>query len=266
MTVEIDGLTVNYEVHEPAAPGEETVVFVLHGWGANVKVYQSIAAVTSAKYRTVLFDFPGFGGSTEPPEPWDVSDFTRFAIKFINSFGAKRVILIGHSFGGRVIIKMTTEHRDLMQFEVEKIVLTDAAGIKPKRSFRSKCRTRFYKIAKRCVTLPPVKKLYPDALNALQKKFGSADYAAASPVMRACLVKAVNEDLSALLPQIKAPTLLVWGDKDTATPLSDGQRMEREIPDAGLVTLEGAGHFSFLDQPYVYRAVLQSFLKIGAQS
>jgi pimeloyl-ACP methyl ester carboxylesterase len=84
--------------------------------------------------------------------------------------------------------------------------------------------------------------------------------------MRACLVKTVNEDLSALLPQIKAPTLLVWGDKDTATPLADGQRMEREIPDAGLVTLEGAGHFSFLDQPYVYRAVLQSFLKIGAQS
>ena len=264
MTVEINGLSVNYESFEPAVPETDTVVFVLHGWGANLNVYRSIAAVTAAKYRTVLFDFPGFGLSDEPEEPWDVSQFTDLARRFIESFGCKKVILIAHSFGGRVTIKLCTEFREQCAFEIEKIILTDSAGIRPKRSFKSKCRTRVYKIAKRFVLLPPVKKLYPDALNALQKKFGSADYAAASPVMRQCLVKTVNEDLSALLPQIKVPALLVWGDKDTATPLSDGQYMEQVIKGSGLVTLNGAGHFSFLDQPAVYAAVLRSFLEIGA--
>lgn len=264
MTKEIDGLTVNYEISEPADPGAEPTVFVLHGWGAKLEVYRSIAAVTAAKYRTVLFDFPGFGGSDEPKEPWDVSRYTAFTAAFINSFGCKNVILIGHSFGGRVIIKLTTEHRNLCQFDVEKIILTDSAGIRPKRSFRSKCRTRVFKTAKWFVRKPPFRTIWPDGLDRLQKKFGSADYAAASPMMRQCMVRVVNEDLTHLMPEIRQPVLLIWGDRDTATPLSDAQRMEQLMPDAGLVRLEGAGHFSFLDQPYVYRAVLQSFLKIGA--
>lgn len=264
LTVEINGLSVNYECFEPAVPETDTVVFVLHGWGANLNVYRSIAAVTAAKYRTVLFDFPGFGQSDEPKEPWDVSQFTELAIRFIAHFQCRRVILIGHSFGGRVTIKMCAEFREKLPFEIEKIILTDSAGIRPKRSLKSKCRTRVYKISKWFVQLAPVRKLYPDALGNLQKKFGSADYAAASPMMRQCLVKTVNEDLSALLPQIQVPALLIWGDRDTATPLADGQRMEREIKGSGLVTLSGAGHFSFLDQPAVYAAVLRSFLEIGA--
>ena len=106
--------------------------------------------------------------------------------------------------------------------------------------------------------------LFPDALENLRSKHGSADYNAASPMMRQCMVRVVNEDLTELLPQIKAPVLLIWGSNDTATPLADGRLMEEKIAGSGLVTLEGAGHFSFLDQPFVYRRVLQSFLNIGA--
>lgn len=106
-------------------------------------------------------------------------------------------------------------------------------------------------------------KLFPDALNRFQKKFGSADYAAASPVMRGSLVKAVNEDLEPLLPQITAETLLIWGDKDTATPLSDGRKMEKQIKGSGLVVFSGAGHYSFLEQPYLFAKVIKSFLNIG---
>ena len=264
MTVTIDGLAVNYERSGPESAGDTPVVFILHGWGANLEVYRSIAQTVSAKYPTVLFDFPGFGKSEEPKEPWDVSRFTEFTVRFIQSFQCRRVILIGHSFGGRVIIKMLTEHKALCDFTVEKIILTDSAGIRPKQSFKAKCRTRVYKICKRLVLLKPVKKLCPDGLNRLQKKFGSADYAAASQMMRQSMVRVVNEDLTHLLPEIKVPALLVWGDQDTATPISDAKIMEEKIPDAGLVTLKGATHFSFLDQPQIYRAVLQSFLKIGA--
>lgn len=73
--------------------------------------------------------------------------------------------------------------------------------------------------------------------------------------------KSVNEDLCHLMPSIKAPTLLLWGENDTATPLSDARKMERLIPDAAVVSFTGAGHYSFLDAPAQFAAVLRSFLK-----
>jgi pimeloyl-ACP methyl ester carboxylesterase len=79
--------------------------------------------------------------------------------------------------------------------------------------------------------------------------------------MRAILSKVVNEDLKHVMPNIKAPTLLIWGENDTATPLSDAKTMEKLIPDAGLVSFAGCGHYSFLDNPVQFAAVLTSFLK-----
>ena len=91
---------------------------------------------------------------------------------------------------------------------------------------------------------------------------GSADYKAASPRMRKVLVNVVNEDLTDLLPGIKPSTLLIWGTLDTATPIADAERMEALIPDAGLARIEGAGHFSFVENPGLYSAILASFLKL----
>jgi pimeloyl-ACP methyl ester carboxylesterase len=82
-------------------------------------------------------------------------------------------------------------------------------------------------------------------------------------MMRQCLVKVVNEDLSHLLPGIKAPTLLVWGENDTATPLADAKKMEAAIPEAGLAVIKNAGHFSFVEQPAIFRSIMASFFKIG---
>ena len=75
------------------------------------------------------------------------------------------------------------------------------------------------------------------------------------------LSKCVNEDLKHVMPLIKAPTLLIWGENDTATPLSDAKTMEKLIPDAGLVSFPGCGHYSFLDNPVGYKAVIKEFLK-----
>lgn len=79
--------------------------------------------------------------------------------------------------------------------------------------------------------------------------------------MRAILSRVVNEDLRSVMPGISAPTLLVWGENDTATPMRDARIMERLIPGAGLVSFPGCGHYSFLDNPVQFAAVLRSFLK-----
>jgi pimeloyl-ACP methyl ester carboxylesterase len=92
---------------------------------------------------------------------------------------------------------------------------------------------------------------------------GSSDYNRATPMMRAILSKCVNEDLCHLMPEVKAPVLLFWGDKDTATPISDAHKMERLMPNAGLVVAAGAGHYAMLEQKELWRASLKSFLKIG---
>lgn len=80
-------------------------------------------------------------------------------------------------------------------------------------------------------------------------------------MMRQVLVKSVNEDLKIEMPKIKTPTLLVWGENDTATPVSDAKIMEKLIPNAGLVILKNAGHFSFVEKLGEFLIILNNFLQ-----
>ena len=181
-------------------------------------------------------------------------------MKFVDLFKPESLVLVGHSFGGRVIIKMLNRE---LPFEVKKIILIDAAGIKPKKTLKQKISLLAYKTGRKIMETKPLKAMFPDAVENMRKKRGSADYNSATPIMRQTLVKVVNEDLTELLPNIKASSLLIWGTNDTATPLSDGEKMEKLIPDAGLVKVQGAGHYSFLEAPELVSRVVKSFLKIN---
>ncbi len=255
MNKTVKGLNINY-----TEAGEGELVVFLHGWGANYTLFQPAIDLVSRKYRAVALDFPGFGKSEEPKEPWDVGDYADFLLEFLADYHAKKVILLGHSFGGRVIFKL---YEKKLPFEIDKIILVDAAGIKPKKTLSQYARIYTYKLGKHVLNLPPVRALFPDALEKFRKSRGSEDYNAASPIMRQCLVRVVNEDLSHVFSKILAPTLLIWGSADDATPLSDAKRMEAEIKDAGLVVFEGMGHFSFLQQPQQFLRVVASFLEIS---
>ncbi|MDE5764974.1 MAG: alpha/beta hydrolase [Ruminococcus sp.] len=255
MIKNVNGININYE-----QKGEGEMIVLLHGWGSNIKLFANLIELLSKKYMVVAMDMPGFGGSDEPPSAWCVDDYVDFVIDFIRDYGTDKVMLLGHSFGGRVIIKMNS--RKNLPFEIKKVILVDSAGILPPKSNKKSFRTRWYKFCRSVLSVGIVQKLAPNALEKLRVKYGSADYAAASPLMRQVLVKVVNEDLEPLLPNIKCPSLLVWGVNDTATPLSDGEKMEKLIPDSGLVKLENAGHYSFLEQQYTFNRVMSSFMKL----
>lgn len=254
----VNGIKINYE-----QKGEGDLIVLLHGWGSNIKLFANLIELLSKKYTVVAMDMPGFGESEEPPSAWCVDDYVNFVIDFLKDYNTEKVMLLGHSFGGRVIIKLNS--RKNLPFEITKIILVDSAGILPPKNNKKSFRTYYYKIGKAFLSMGIVQKIAPDALENFRKKMGSADYAAASPLMRQVLVKVVNEDLEPLLPDIKCPTLLVWGVNDTATPLSDGEKMEKLIPDAGLVKLENAGHYSFLEQQYTFNRVMSSFMKLDEQ-
>ena len=255
MNTEINGINLHY-----TDEGEGEVVLILHGWGAKAEIYRPVIDALNIGMRVIAPDLPGVGETPDPPTSWRVDDYLELVIAFAEKLGIKRLSLIGHSFGGRIIIKMMS--RGYLPFTVDKIVLMDSAGIRPKLSLKKRIRQRIYKISKWVLNIDIVKWFYPDALDNLRNRNGSADYNAATPVMRETLVKVVNEDLSHLIGNINVPTLLIWGTNDTATPFSDAQKMNELIKDSGIVALEGAGHFSFLEQPKKTCAVLRSFFEI----
>lgn len=252
VTKKIDGITVHY-----IDQGEGEVIVLLHGWGANISLYGGIIDTLAQTNRVIALDMPGFGRTQEPEKPWCVDDYVDFVIHFLQSFALDRLSVVVHSFGGRVFFKMNA--REKLPFHIEKAVLIDSAGILPKKSLRQKVSLRLYKAARALMSTRVLHFLYPDAVEDMRRRRGSADYNNATPVMRATLVKVVNEDLEMLMPQVACPVLLIWGDLDTATPISDAHRMQERIPDAGLVVCEGAGHFSFAEQPQKVHAALHAF-------
>ncbi len=258
MNITIDGCSISYKI---TGDGNETVV-MLQGWGTDLGVYDSIVTILNSKYRFVQFDFPGFGSSDEPKEAWNVDAYADFFCKLMQELEISEATLIGHSYGGRVIIKLAA--RESLPFKIRNIVLIDSAGIVPKKTFSQKMKIAGYKVMKKIFSLELVCILFPELVEDWRNRQGSADYRNASPLMRKALVMAVNEDLTHLLPKIRQETLLIWGEKDTATPMSDARTMERLIPDCGLVELKGAGHFSFLEQPVIFSNVMRSYFKIGA--
>ncbi len=237
----------------------EKLLLILHGWGCSKEMFAPIAEHFADRYTVIVPDLCGFGESPEPSEPLSVSDYTELIIKFIEFTGFKGVSLMGHSYGGRIIIKMCSKEH--LPFTVEKIMLVDAAGIKPKKSLSQRLSLACYKCGRRVLSLPPLKRLFPDAVDNWRRKRGSADFNSASEIMKKTLVLAVNEDLTKNLAKITVPTLLFWGDKDGDTPLSDAKIMEKRIPDAGLVVLRGGTHFSFLENTPYFLRVADAFFK-----
>lgn len=253
MKIKVSGITVNY-IDE----GTGTPILFLQGWGTNIELYKKLTDKVATLGRIIALDLPGFGKTQEPPFAWNVSEYAEFVKLFVKELNLKNVILMGHSFGGRIIIKLMSELRD--EFSVEKIVLLDSAGIKAKKTFKQRVKQKWFKLCKKVANSKIVSKVKPGLVEKLQSKHGSADYRNASPLMRQVMVKAINEDLTELLPNINVPTLLVWGDMDTATPLNDAKIMEERIPDAGLVVLKNTGHYSFLEDFYTFSRVIESFL------
>lgn len=250
--VDLDGLEIHYE--DTGNPQGEPVI-ILHGWGCDHTTVRSIASCLDSKMRIINVDLPGHGRSKEPPEVWDSFDFARMVVKLIEKLELKNPSIIGHSFGGRTSIALGSI------YPLKKIVLVDSAGIKPLRNIKYYYKVYTYKLIKKLIIGLFGHDKGTGIIDKKIQKRGSADYLAASPMMKRIMSKCVNQDLKKVLPKIKSPVLLVWGENDTATPMRDAKIMEKKIPDCGLVSFPGCGHYSFLDNPIGFKAVIREFFK-----
>ncbi len=182
------------------------IYYPVMGYLNSFQTFEPVHKHSEKYFKVYSLNFPGFGESDEPPEQWGVQDYMGVLHEFISKLDIQNPILVGHSFGGRVILKYTAKYGN-----VKKIILTGGAGIKPKRKLNYYVKVYFYKLSKKLLKLPVLNKYEEDILDKMKSKLGSPDYKSISGVMQQTLVKVVNEDLRHLLPDIKAATLLVWG-------------------------------------------------------
>ena len=250
MFCDINGIRVRY-----VTEGSGEFVFILNGWGCTIETYMLIRNILKTRYTVVSFDFPGFGESEDPDYAWSMDDYTAFTICFIEQFHCKKLSIIGHSFGTRIMIRLA--NTKALKFTIDKMVFIDGAGILSANieSYLNEF-YEFQREKKHLVSSGQKLKLQKLRKNA------DGDYAYLNETMCDCYINAVTDNVEDLLPGVRVPTLLIWGENDKDTPLEDGKLMEREIPDSGLVVLPDAGHFSFLDQPYIFTKVVESFFHI----
>ena len=246
--LELGGLRLAYRAAGLDGPPGRPVV-LLHGWGASLEALTGVQKVLSDGFRVLSFDLPGFGESDPPPTAWDSNDYASVILEGLDRLGIEQTHLVGHSFGGKVALRITSSRPD----RVGRLVLVNSAGLRPRRTIAFRARAAGYRILRQVARSGRLRAW-------LAGRMGSEDYRSAGR-LRPTLVRCVNEDLRAILPGITVPTLLIWGDLDDATPLADGQLMEALIPDAGLVVFGGAGHFAYADDLPRFCRVVSHFLQ-----
>ena len=254
MIININDYNINY-IDE----GSGETVLLLHGWGSDINSFAALISMLKTKYRVLAIDYPGFGESDKLKTSFCVDDYCDIAVKFLEEKGVKEVTLVGHSYGGRIILKLN--NRKDLPFTIKRNVLIDAAGLKDRKDLKVKIKVYTFKLLKNILNILPLPQIRKEELiSNMRKKFGSSDYSSASKVMQETLVKSVNEDLTYCLDNMQE-SLIIWGDRDTVTPMWMAKMMEEKINNSGLVVLKG-GHFSFIDDPGTFSRVMISYFNL----
>lgn len=247
MKINVKGININYKKYGD----DKQSVILLHGWGQNISMMEPIGLHLQDRYSVYNIDFPNFGDSDPIESVWSVFDFSEMLEEFTHKLNIENPIIIAHSFGVRVAIVYANNN------PVHKLVFTGGAGIRPKRGVKYYFKVYSYKLVKNILNIFHLNKLKEK----LQANSGSEDYRALSGVMRSTFSEIVNLDLKDYLKNIKAETLLVWGELDDATPLWMAKIMEKEIPNAGLAIFENDGHYAYFNQMDRFLRVIDIFLK-----
>lgn len=238
--------------------GEGEPILFLHGWGANVGLVLPLAEkLSQSGYCCYMLDMAGFGKSDDPPEAWTVYDYAKLVIDYLDMHELERVYLFGHSFGGRLGLILASQY----SHRIKKMALSDAAGIKQDTPILLKMRLNIYKGIRDTMYTVGLNSLADNLREKYNQRYGSSDFQQVSGVMRQTFINVVNEDLLPLAPQVKVSTILFWGDRDEDTPLWMGQKLEQEIPDAGLVVHKNAGHYAYLEKLADTARVMDYFFK-----
>jgi pimeloyl-ACP methyl ester carboxylesterase len=228
-------------------------VLALHGWARTHRDFDAVLqtdGVAAGDLPAVALDLPGFGATPPPAEPWGTARYAEAVVPVLDEMSSP-VVVLGHSFGGRVAVQLAAAHPD----RVSALVLTGVPLLRPPgRPARPAVSYRLVRTLHRAHLVSPAR------LEAARQRHGSADYRAARGVMRQVLVKIVAEHYEEQLAVLGCPVRLVWGDDDSEVPLATAQSALGLLADAELTVCAGAGHMTPLSVPSVLREAVQRSL------
>lgn len=237
--------------YQKVGTGKKPLV-MLHGWGQDVSTFWPVVDKLKVQFTLYLIDLPGFGRSDNPKYGFKNEDYADIIHRFITDLKLKSPVLLGHSVGGRIGIKLSAKYPQ----DLSKLILVASAGIKPKRDL---LKTLIYPLAK-------LSRLMPNWFNfreRLRKAFYrtlEADYINAGP-LRETLKNILEEDLLPQLIRVKTDSLLIWGEKDPTKEASvkNGKIMYRKIENSRIEVFEGVGHFPHLEKPDLFAYFVRDF-------
>ena len=227
---------------------------ILHGWGATSASFNEVKTLLEKEgFSVEVPDLPGFG-NVALKNVMTFDDYVSFVEKFI---GEQKVIAIGHSFGGRILIALAGKKPTLL----EKLILVDASGITHPRSWKKNLGYFLAKSGKRIFSLPVFSSLFPLTRKLLYVFLDEWDYYKSEGLLLETFKSVYTRDVREYLPQIRVPTLIVWGEKDKTTPLEDGFFMEKHIQNAKIVVITGGTHEVLYKMPHVFIENILPFLR-----
>ncbi|OGE84489.1 MAG: hypothetical protein A2846_03540 [Candidatus Doudnabacteria bacterium RIFCSPHIGHO2_01_FULL_49_9] len=236
---------------------ESTRILLLHGWGSSHRYWKKVIDILGKRgVELIVPDMPGFGDNPPPPKPWRGSDYQNWVLKFIAENGLQTpLILAGHSFGGGLAMKLAIDRPEL----IKKLVLIASARMYVKKSLYKKILSEIAKFGKKFSPFIP----FFDIVRKIVYRFviREMDYARTSGTMKATFINVIKEDLTPQIGRIKTPTLIVWGNKDRATPLEHAYLLNEKIDGSELVVIESAGHAVNLEAPEKVAEAVYNFIK-----
>lgn len=228
----------------------------MHGWGGSSDSWCAVQKILANNgYKVIVLDLPGFGKSVTPKIPWGITEYSNFVLDFIREIKLENFCLLGHSFGGRVAIRFSKDHPEL----VNKLVLCDAAGIKMKPDFKTMMILLVAKIGNGILSPKPLARFRDSARSFFYSFIRHRDYVKADDTMKETLKKVLNEDLLLDIPKIQEETLIVWGAEDKMLPVKYARVFKKEIKNSRLEILPGIGHGPHLEVPENYQKLSSIF-------
>jgi len=219
--------------------GTLTPLLVLHGWGQTLEIMRPLGTRLANQRPVHLIDLPGFGQSPWPGADWGTYEYAQRLIAYLDERGLDQISVLGHSFGGRIGLQLASH----WPARIHTLVLVASAGLPPRRTRAKRIRIGAVRTLGRLLALVPGSA--GESLRGWHRtRFGSRDYRNAG-VLRKTFIKTVTEDQTDNASAIRQPTLLLWGERDTETPVDMAERLHQLIADSSLVILPGRDHYPF---------------------
>lgn len=218
-------------------PMSQSPIYILHGWAYSKSKWAPFVSLLKKSGLTpVLANIPGL--TEKINKPWDIDDYVNWLFKSLEKdpavTGQEKVILLGHSNGGRIAISFSIKYPD----KVSKLILIDSAGIYHDELYIKLKRRIFGAIAKTGRKLARLS-IARDFLYFLARE---RDYKEASENMKRTMVNLIESDIARKLDRISVPTILIWGQDDRVIPVSDGKILNAKIKNSRLFLIKGAQH------------------------